>query len=186
TQAAIERAEVAVVLVDSAQPLSEQDIRVLQMAADAGKATILALNKWDLMDPERRFYLERELDEELTQLRWVPRVNISALSGRRVDRLTGALDQALHSWDQRIATGQLNAFFGELVAAHPHPVRGGKQPRILFATQASSRPPHIVLFASGFLESSYRRFLERRLREEFDFTGTPIRLSVRVRARRKR
>jgi GTP-binding protein len=186
TQAAIERSEVAVVLVDASQALAEQDVRVLQMAVDAGRATILALNKWDLMDPERRFYLERELEEELVQLRWIPRVNISALTGRRVDRLAGALDVALQNWDRRIPTGQLNAFLGELVSAHPHPVRGGKQPRILFATQASARPPHFVLFASGFLDPGYRRFVERRLRETFDFEGTPVGISVRVRERRKR
>jgi GTP-binding protein len=186
TAAAIERSEVAVVLIDAAHALSEQDVRVIQMAVDAGKATVLALNKWDLMDPERRFYLERELDEELVQLRWIPRVNISALTGRRVDRLTGALDTALRNWDRRIPTGHLNAFLGDLVAAHPHPVRGGKQPRIVFATQASTRPPHLVLFTSGFLDPAYRRFIERRLREDFDFEGTPIHISVRVRERRRR
>jgi GTP-binding protein len=186
TQAAIERAEVAVVLVDASERLSEQDIRVIQMAVDQGRATVLALNKWDLMDTERRVYLERELDQELVQLRWIQRVNISALTGRRVDRLPGALDLALANWDRRIPTGQLNAFLGELVSAHPHPVRGGKQPRILFATQASARPPHFVIFASGFLDPGYRRFIERRLRETFDFTGTPIAISVRARQRRQR
>jgi GTP-binding protein len=80
----------------------------------------------------------------------------------------------------------LNAFIGTLVAAHPHPIRGGKQPRILFATQAAARPPRFVLFASGFLEAGYRRFVERRLREEFGFVGTPIDISVKVREKRKR
>ena len=81
----------------------------------------------------------------------------------------------------QLPTGRLNAFFGEIVASHPHPVRGGKQPRILFATQASTRPPRFVIFASGFIEAGYRRFLERRLREEFGFEGTPIELSVKPR-----
>ena len=97
-----------------------------------------------------------------------------------------ALETALDSWDTRIPTGRLNAFLGEIVAGHPHPVRGGKQPRILFATQASTSPPRFVLFASGFLEASYRRFVERRLREEFGFVGSPIELSVRVREKRRR
>ncbi len=83
-------------------------------------------------------------------------------------------------------TARLNAFLGEIVAAHPHPVRGGKQPRILFATQASTRPPRFVLFASGFVEAGYRRFVERKLRERFGFEGTPIEVSVRVREKRKR
>jgi GTP-binding protein len=80
----------------------------------------------------------------------------------------------------------LNAFLGELVAAQPHPVRSGKQPRVLFATQASTRPPRFVLFSTGFLEAPYRRFIERRLRQRFDFTGSPIQISVRVREKRKR
>jgi GTP-binding protein len=103
-----------------------------------------------------------------------------------VEKLVPALDTALQSWDTRIPTGRLNAFLGELVAAHPHPVRGGKQPRILFATQADTRPPRFVLFATGFLEAGYRRFVERRLREEFGFAGSPIELSVRMREKRSR
>ena len=98
----------------------------------------------------------------------------------------GARDGAGRAGTTRIPTGRLNAFLGELVAAHPHPVRGGKQPRILFATQASTRPPRFVLFATGFLEAGYRRFIERRLREEFGFEGTPIEVTVRVREKRGR
>ena len=97
-----------------------------------------------------------------------------------------ALDVALESWDRRVPTGRLNAFLGELVAATPHPVRSGKQPRILFATQAATRPPRFVIFASGFLEAGYRRFIERRLREMFGFEGSPIEISVRVREKRRR
>ena len=103
-----------------------------------------------------------------------------------MDRLVPAIETALESWDTRVSTGRLNAFLGEIVAAHPHPVRSGKQPRILFATQASTRPPRFVLFASGFLEAGYRRFIERRLREEFGFDGTPIEVSVRVREKRRK
>ncbi|MDR2379525.1 MAG: ribosome biogenesis GTPase Der, partial [Bifidobacteriaceae bacterium] len=186
TEAAVERAEVAVALIDSSQEVAEQDVRILQMASDAGRALVIAFNKWDLMDSERRFYLERSVEQDLAPWSWAPRVNLSALSGRRVDRLTRALDTALGGWDRRIGTGRLNSFLGQLVAAHPHPVRSGKQPRILFATQASARPPRFVVFASGFLDAPYRRFLERSLRESFDFTGTPIQISVRVRERRRR
>ena len=96
------------------------------------------------------------------------------------------LETALESWDTRIPTARLNAFLGEVVAAHPHPVRGGKQPRILFATQAETRPPRFVVFASGFLEAGYRRFLERKLREQWGFAGTPIEVSVKVRDARDR
>ncbi|QAY70922.1 bifunctional cytidylate kinase/GTPase Der [Xylanimonas protaetiae] len=186
TAAAIEKAEVAVVLLDASEPLTEQDTRVLQQVVDSGRALVIAYNKWDLMDEDRRPYLEREIEKELVQLTWAPRVNVSARTGWHTDRLTGAIERSLESWDTRIPTGKLNAFLGELVAAHPHPLRGGKQPRILFATQASTRPPRFVIFASGFLEAGYRRFIERRLRETFGFEGTPIEISVRVREKRKR
>jgi GTP-binding protein len=186
TQAALEKAEVAVVLVDAQTPIAEQDVRVVQEVIDSGRALVIAYNKWDLLDEERRYYLEREIEREFVQVQWAPRVNISARTGRHMDRLVPALDLALASWDARIPTGRLNAFLGEVVAGHPHPVRSGKQPRILFATQATTRPPRFVLFASGFLEAGYRRFVERRLREEFGFEGTPIEVSVRVREKRGR
>jgi GTP-binding protein len=186
TQTALEKAEVAVVLIDAGVPITEQDVRVVQQVIDAGRALVIAYNKWDTVDEERRYYLEREIETELVQVQWAPRVNISARTGRHLDRLVPALDVSLESWETRIPTGRLNAVLGELVAAHPHPVRGGKQPRILFATQASTKPPRFVLFASGFLEAGYRRFVERRLREVFGFTGTPIEVSVRVREKRRR
>jgi GTPase len=186
TQAALEKAEVAVVLVDAQEPIAEQDVRVVQEVIDAGRALVIAYNKWDLLDDERRYYLEREIEQEFVQVAWAQRVNLSARTGRHLDRLVPALETALDSWDARVPTGRLNAFLGEVVAAHPHPVRGGKQPRILFATQASTRPPRFVVFASGFLEAGYRRFLERRLREQFGFAGSPIEVSVRVREKRAR
>jgi GTP-binding protein len=186
TQAALEKAELALVLVDASETITEQDTRVISMAVEAGRAVVIAYNKWDLLDEERRRYLEREIEQDLVQVRWAPRVNVSAKTGRHVERVVAAFDVALDSWDTRIPTGRLNAFMGELVAAHPHPVRGGKQPRILFATQPSTRPPRFVVFSSGFLEAGYRRFIERRLRETFGFEGSPIEVSVRVREKRRR
>jgi len=186
TQTALEKAEVAVVLIDAGEPIAEQDIRVIQQVIDSGRALVVGYNKWDTLDEERRYYLEREIERELVQIPWAPRVNLSARTGRHTDRLVPALETALASWEYRVPTGRLNAFFGEIVAGHPHPVRGGKQPRILFATQAATRPPRFVVFASGFIEAGYRRFLERRLREEFGFEGTPIEVSVRVREKRRR
>lgn len=185
THSAIDAAEVVIVLVDSSQPLTEQDQRVLTMVIEAGRALVLAFNKWDLVDEDRRFLLDREIDLQLAQLQWAPRVNISAKTGRAVQKLVPAMETALGSWDARISTGQLNTWLKEIVAATPPPVRGGKQPRILFATQATNRPPTFVLFTTGFLEAGYRRFLERRLRETFGFEGTPIRINVRVREKRK-
>jgi len=185
THSAIESAEVVIVLIDASEPLSEQDQRVLSMVVEAGRALVLAFNKWDLVDEDRRYVLEREIDRELAQIRWAPRVNISAKTGRAVQKLVPALETALASWDARVSTGQLNTWLKEVVAATPPPVRGGRQPRILFATQATARPPTFVLFTSGFLEAGSRRFLERRLREIFGFEGSPIRINVRVREKRK-
>lgn len=186
TQAALEKAELGLVLIDASHSLTEQDIRVIQQVVDAGRALVIVCNKWDLVDEERRLELDRELERELVQLRWAERVNLSALTGWHTNRLTRAMHEALASWQSRIPTGKLNSFLGELAAAHPHPVRGGKQPRILFATQVASRPPRFVLFASGFIEAGYRRFIENQLREQFGFVGTPLEISVRVRERRKR
>ena len=186
TAAALERAEVAVVLFDVTQPISEADIRIVDMALESGRALVLAFNKWDELDDERRRYLEREIEQDLAHVDWAPRVNISAKTGRHLDKLVPALEIALDSWDKRIPTGKLNAFVQELAMETPHPVRSGKQPRILFATQVSSRPPKFVLFTTGFLEPGYRRFIQRRLRETYGFEGTPIEVGMRVREKRKR
>ncbi|MFC7449975.1 ribosome biogenesis GTPase Der [Rhodococcus daqingensis] len=186
TKSAIEASEVSILLIDASQPITEQDLRVLSMVADAGRALVLAFNKWDLVDEDRRYMLEKEIDRELVRVPWAQRVNISAHTGRAVQKLVPALETALESWDKRIPTGRLNTWLKEIVAATPPPMRGGRLPRIMFATQAGTRPPTFVLFTTGFLEAGYRRFLERRLREEFNFDGSPVRISVRVREKRDR
>jgi GTP-binding protein len=185
TKSAIETAEVAIVLLDAHEPLSEQDLRVLTMVVESGRACVLAFNKWDLVDEDRRNEMVRELERGLVRVPWADRVNISALTGRAVHKLAPALRTALNSWDTRVPTGRLNQWLSDLIAATPPPVRGGKQPKVLFATQASTRPPTFVLFTTGFLEASYRRFIERKLREEFGFEGSPVRISVRVREKKK-
>lgn len=184
TAGAIDAAEVAVVLLDAGEPISEQDQRVLTMVSEAGRALVIAFNKWDLVDSDRRYYLDKEIDRELKRIPWALRVNISAQTGRSVDRLAPALRTALASWDQRVSTGLLNQFITTLVRGTPHPVRGGRAPRVLFATQAGTRPPRFVLFTTGPLDASYVRFVERRLREEFGFVGSPISISVRPRKKK--
>jgi GTPase len=184
TERALERAEVAVVLVDASEPLAEQDLRIVSMVIDAGRSLVIAYNKWDLVDEDRRHFLDREIDRQLHTARWAPRVNISAATGWHVDRLVPALELALAGWETRVPTGRLNGWLSALVAATPPPVRGGKQPKVLFATQAGIRPPHFVLFTTGFLQAGYRRFIERRLREEFGFQGSPVHLSMRLRQKR--
>ena len=185
THGAIERAEVCVVVIDASEPVTEQDLRILSSVEEAGRALVIAFNKWDLTDDERRRYLGREIERDLVQFEWAAKINISATTGRHVDRLGAAIEEASQSWESRISTGKLNAFLGRIVAAHPHPVRGGKQPRILFGTQAQIGPPTFVLFTSGQVEAGYLRFVERKLREEFGFVGSPVHVQVRAREKRK-
>ncbi|WP_300080265.1 ribosome biogenesis GTPase Der, partial [Propioniciclava sp.] len=186
TQQAVERAEVCVVVIDASEPITDQDLKILTMVEEAGKALVVAYNKWDLTDDERRRYLAREVERDVQAFAWAPTVNISALTGRNVDKLKKAIDAALEGWETRVTTGQLNSFLGRVAAAHPHPVRSGKQPRILFGTQAANCPPTFVLFTSGAMDAQYVRFVERRLREEFGFVGSPVHVELRAREKRKR
>ncbi|MDF3283377.1 MULTISPECIES: ribosome biogenesis GTPase Der [unclassified Gordonia (in: high G+C Gram-positive bacteria)] len=186
TRSALDAAEVAILLIDASEPITEQDLRVLSMIIDSGRALVIAFNKWDLVDEDRRYTLDKEIDRELARVPWARRVNISAMTGRAVQKLVPALEGALDSWDKRISTGPLNNWLKEVIAATPPPLRGGRQPRVMFATQAAVRPPTFVLFTTGFLEAGYRRFLERRLREQFNFDGSPVRINVRVRDKRDR
>jgi len=185
TQSAIERAEVCIVVIDASEPVTEQDLRILSMVEESGRALVIAFNKWDLVDEERRRYLDREIERDLPHMAWAPSVNISALTGRNTAKLSRAIGAALLGWETRVSTGRLNSLLGLTVASHPHPVRGGKQPRILFGTQPQSCPPTFVLFTTGDLDPQYVRFIERRLREEIGFVGTPIHIQVKPRAKRK-
>ena len=185
TQAALERCECAVVVLDASQPISEQDLRVITMVEEAGKALVLVMNKWDLVDEDRRDQLDREIDRHLDQVEWAQRVNVAAKTGWHRDRLAPAIRTALDSWERRVPTSKLNSFLGALIGATPPPVRGGKQPKIYYATQAGIAPPKFVVFSSGWIEASYRRFIERRLREEFGFPGTPVQVAIRVKERDK-
>jgi len=183
TQIALERSEVALIIFDASQIITEQDIRIVSMADEAGKALVIVMNKWDLVDEDRQLVLDKEIERQLERYPWAQRVNLSAKTGWHRDRLAPALRTALTNWEKRIPTAKLNAFLGELVGANPPPVRGGKQPKIKFATQAGTCPPKFVVFANGFLENAYRRFIERRLREVFGFDGTPIEVAVKVKER---
>ena len=183
TATALDRAEVAVVVLDASVPLTEQDIRIVTMVEEAGRALVIVMNKWDLVDEERQIAIDKELERNLERYPWAQRVNVSALTGWHRDRLAPALRTALTSWEKRVPTSKLNSFLGALIAATPPPVRSGKQPKIRFATQAAVCPPKFVVFASDWVEPSYRRFIERRLREEFGFPGTPVEVVVKVKER---
>jgi GTP-binding protein len=184
TSAAIEAADVVLLLLDVSEPISDQDLRVADAVVTAGRALVLLLNKWDLLDEDRRERLDREIERELGRVGWASRLAISARTGRGLRRIPPAVREALAGWRQRVGTSELNTFLAEVAAATPPPVRGGKQPKLLFATQPGVAPPRFVLFTTGPLEASYRRFLERRLRERFGFAGTPVELVVRARRAR--
>jgi GTP-binding protein len=183
TQTALERCEVAVVVLDASEPITEQDLRVITMVEESGKAMVIVMNKWDLVDEDRRDQLDREIDRHLDQVEWAQRVNVAAKTGWHRDRLAPALRTALDSWEKRVPTAKLNSFLGALIGATPPPVRGGKQPKVYYATQAGIAPPKFVVFSNGWIEASYRRFIERRLREEFSFPGTPVQVAIRVKER---
>ena len=183
TQSALERCEVALVVLDASEPITEQDLRVITMVEEAGKAMVIVMNKWDLVDEDRRDQLDREIDRHLDQVEWAQRVNVAAKTGWHRDRLAPAIRTALGSWERRVPTAKLNSFLGALIGATPPPVRGGKQPKIYYSTQAGIAPPKFVVFSSGWIEASYRRFIERRLREEFGFPGTPVQVAIRVKER---
>jgi GTP-binding protein len=185
TQTALERSECVALVLDASVPISEQDLRIVSMVEESGKAMVLVLNKWDLVDEDRREQLEKELDRHLGHIEWVQRVNVAAKTGWHRDRLAPALRTALSSWEKRVPTSKLNSFLGALIGATPPPVRGGKQPKVYYATQAGIAPPKFVVFSSGWIEPSYRRFIERRLREEFGFPGTPVQVAIRVKEREK-
>ena len=185
TETAIERAEVTVLVIDGSQSVSEQDMRIIQTVRESGRALVIVFNKWDLVDDERRYYLEREIERDLVQVQWAPRINLTARPG-------GTSTDSCRRWSARSRAGRpgsdrsANSFLGRLVAEHPHPVRSGKQPKILFGTQALDPPAHVRAVHQRQLDAGYERFIERRLREEFGFVGTPIALQVRAREKRKR
>lgn len=183
TQIALERAEVVALVVDASQEITEQDLRIISMVEESGKAMVLVANKWDLVDEDRQNQFNKELDRHLGHIEWAQRINVAAKTGWHRDRLAPALRTALAGWEQRVPTGKLNSFLGEIVGSNPPPVRGGKQTKIFYATQASIAPPKFLVFTNGWIEPSYRRFIERKLREEFGFTGSPIQVSIRVRER---
>ena len=184
TRGTIDAAEVCVVVIDASQEISEQDQRVISMVLEAGKAMVICFNKWDLMDEDRRYEFDREFDLTMGQLKWVTKLNISADTGRGLHRLEPAMKEALENWDKRISTGQLNNWLREAIAANPPPMKNNRLPKLLFATMATTRPPTIILFTTGFLDGGYRRYLERKFREQFGYHGTPVRIAVRVRERR--
>ncbi|MFW5933957.1 MAG: hypothetical protein ACOCT8_04420, partial [Actinomycetota bacterium] len=141
---------------------------------------------WDLVDDERRGELERELDRQLGFAAWAPRVNVAAATGRSVGRLLPQLRRVWANYRRRIPTRQVNRLIADAVAAHPPPRHRQRPLKIRYATQVEVAPPRFVLFANGPVPDGYRRYLERTLREQVDFTGVPLMIEDRPPARRER
>ncbi len=182
---ALERADVAIVMIDSTEGITHQDQRIAREIVEAGVGLVVALNKWDAIDEEQREITERSLPDRFSFIGWAPVLRMSAKTGARTQRLGAALEAVLENRVNRVPTGVLNRQIREWAAAHPPPVRKGRRPKLHYAVQAGTAPPTFVLFVSGGeLGDDYLRFLENRLRSAHDFTGNPIHFVTRKRGER--
>ena len=181
---AVDEADVAVIVIDASEGPTEQDQKIAQRVADAGRAAIVVLNKWDLVDEEQRRFLERDVGDRLRFVSWAPVLRTSAKTGRGVDKLLPAIRKVREAWEQRVPTGKLNAWLGDVADRIPLSSRGTKPTRLKYATMARTRPPEVVVFSTGPVSDQAARALEHRLRDSFGFEGTPIRVVVRQRAKR--
>jgi GTP-binding protein len=183
---ALHRAQVALLVVDAAEPIGEQDQRLARQVIDAGRGMVLVLNKWDAVDEERRERIDRELDRLLAFTSFAPLLRTSARSGRGLRHLGSVIDQVHGQWSRRIPTGPLNRWLAEATAATAPPMVHGRTVRLRYATQVEVGPPTFRIFTNGPVPASYERYLERSLREAYGFIGTPLRVGIRVREGRDR
>lgn len=182
---ALESADVALLVLDATEGVTHQDQRIAKEIVEAGAGLILLFNKWDALDEEQREITERSIPDRLNFVEWAPLIRMSAETGSRVGRIGDALGVVLESRSRRISTGELNRKVREWVAAHPPPVRKGRRPKVQYAVQAGTKPPTFILFVSGGeIGDDYRRFLENRIRREYDFIGSPIHIVARAKERR--
>lgn len=182
SQNAIERSDACLAVLDATCPISKQDFKVINLVQEAGKGLVILFNKWDEASREQKALAEAE---EGRLPYWAEKINLSALTGWHASKIAPAVEEALASREKRIPTHQLNQFVSSFQISHPHPLRSGKQPRILFAVQASSVPPQFVLFVSFLLDASYLRHLEREIRTQFGFKGSPISFKQKVREKKE-
>ena len=180
---AIRRADVCVMIIDSSEGITEQDVKILGYIHEQGKPSIVAMNKWDLIDKDTNTINKYnvQLSEALKFMDYFVPVYISAKTGQRADKILTLADKVLENANRRITTGQLNDLIFDCVRANEPPSVNGKRLKINYVTQVSTNPPSFVLFVndSALMHFSYRRYLENCIRKAFDFTGTPIRISVR-------
>jgi len=180
----LSQADVALLMIDGTRGATHQEQRLAEEIVTAGVGLILVLNKWDIRNEEERLHTEDSVADRLAFIDWAPILRVSAETGSRLVRLPAAVRAVLENRRRRIPTPELNRLIRTLQEAHPPPVRKNKRPHILYAVQAETDPPTFVLFVrGGDLGPDYLRFIERRLRETYDFTGTPVRVLVRKRHR---
>jgi GTP-binding protein len=178
-------ADVALLVIDSLEGATHQEQRLAEEIAHSGAGVVILLNKWDVVDEGTRALTEDSVGDRLAFVSWAPVLRMSAKTGARTHRIPKAIRLALENRKFRIPTPELNRLIRRWQDAHPPPVRKGKRAKIIYAVQAETEPPRIVLFVrGGDLGPDYLRFLEGRLRDEYDFTGTPIRLVTRRRHRK--
>jgi GTPase len=181
---ALEEADVVLFVVDSTEGVTHQEQRLAEEISKAGAGVIVVLNKWDIADEDAKWWVEDGVGDRLAFISWAPVLRMSALTGARMQRIGPAVRAVLESRRVRIPTPELNRFIRSLQDAFPPPVRKGRRPKILYTVQAGTEPPTVVLFVrGGELGPDYLRFLEGRLRGEYEFLGTPIRLVARTRAK---
>ena len=181
--AAVERADVCILMINAVEGITEQDTKVAGIAHEAGKAVIIAVNKWDLIEKDNHTMNKflKDIDTEFKYLSYAPRIFISAATGQRVTKLFELITMVSENNSRRIATGMLNDVLIEAMAMNQPPAEKGKQLRIYYMTQVSVKPPTFVLFVNDteLLHFSYKRYLENQLRDAFGFSGTPIHFIVR-------
>lgn len=179
----IQYAEVVVLMLDATIPFEKQDLALADLVEREGRAMVIALNKWDLIEDKNKALMElREACERLLpQLRGIPLVTLSGLTGKNIDKLMDAIFAIERSWNSHVSTARLNRWLNGMVQSHPPPAVSGRRLKLRYMTQAKTRPPSFIIFASRpeALPMAYQRYLINGLREAFDIKGTPIRLWIR-------
>ena len=176
--AAIKRADVVLIIFDSSEEISEQDVRIAGMVHEEGKPCIIVMNKWDVVEKDTHTIedYKKTLDNQLAFMDYYVPIFVSAKTGQRIDRIFDVIDKVYENASRRIPTGILNDVIREAVSVNEPPSPSGRRLKILYATQTDVNPPKIVIFVNNekILHFSYRRYLENSLRKAFDFSGTPI------------
>lgn len=184
--AAIRRADVVLIMVDAVEGFTEQDVKIAGLVHEAGKPGIIVMNKWDAVEKDESTMnrITAGLKQDLKFMDYFYVRYISALSGQRVSTVLPAVDEVYAHTSQRVTTGLLNDVIGDAITVNPPPTHNGKRLKIFYCTQVGTNPPSFVVFVNDpkLMHFSYRRYLENSLRKSFDFSGTPIRITVRAKA----